>query len=50
MIFTVMYVLVPFDVIPEFVFGIYGYIEDILLFFIMSGYILIIYRNYIATG
>ena len=43
------YLLSPFDLIPETVFGIFGFIDDILFFFLLSIYISIMYRQYMAN-
>lgn len=45
---TVLYILIPYDIFPEFVYGIYGYIEDIIAFFILAFYLSRFYRNFIA--
>jgi RING finger protein 170 len=48
-IFALTYLLSPFDLIPETVFGLFGFIDDILLFFFLAVYITIIYRQIVAN-
>ena len=42
---SVMYVLSPFDIIPEAVFGLLGYLDDILVFFLLVIYATMVYRQ-----
>jgi RING finger protein 170 len=48
-IFALTYLLSPLDLIPETVFGLFGFIDDILLFFFLAVYITIIYRQIVAN-
>jgi RING finger protein 170 len=43
------YLVSPFDILPEAVFGVFGFIDDVLLFFFLAIYITIIYRNIVAN-
>ena len=40
----VIYLLSPFDIIPESVFGILGYIDDLMIVLIVVVYVSFLYR------
>jgi RING finger protein 170 len=44
-----LYFLSPLDIIPEALFGIFGFLDDILIVFLFAIYISIIYRQIIAN-
>lgn len=48
-LFALCYLLSPFDLIPETLFGIFGLIDDILIFLFLAVYITIIYRQIVAN-
>lgn len=48
-VIAVTYLLSPFDILPESVYGIIGLLDDILIFFFVAIYISIIFRQYIAN-
>lgn len=43
-----MYFLSPLDIIPEALFGLFGYLDDIMVFVVMAFYICTIYRQVIS--
>lgn len=43
-----IYLISPLDIIPESVFGFFGLIDDIFVLLVVSIYVSIIYRSYIA--
>lgn len=48
---AVFYVLLPFDLIPEVVFGIFGLLDDIIVFVLILMYVVVVFRNVISqTG
>lgn len=46
---AIFYCVFPIDLIPEALFGIFGYIDDFLILFSIAIYITVLYRNVIAT-
>lgn len=48
LILVVLYLLAPLDIIPEMVLGVFGYIDDLFIIVIVSIYISMIYRGYLA--
>lgn len=40
----ILYILIPFDIVPETVFGILGLVDDILIVFILVFYVTFMYR------
>ena len=48
-IFALSYLLSPLDLIPETVFGLFGFIDDLLIFLFLAVYITIIYRQIVAN-
>ena len=40
-----IYFIVPLDLIPEAVFGVLGFIDDLLLLMLLTVYLTIAYRN-----
>lgn len=47
--FVVLYLFTPFDVIPEAVFGIFGFVDDLLLLFLLIVGVSVIYRRFVVT-
>ena len=47
--FAFLYVLSPFDIIPEVAFGIFGLIDDLLVAGLFLMYATILFRNFVAT-
>jgi RING finger protein 170 len=45
-----MYVLSPFDIIPEAAFGLLGYVDDILVVFLLVIYATMIYRQAVINN
>lgn len=45
LIVIVLYVLSPLDILPEAVFGIFGFLDDLLFVLITVVYISILYRT-----
>lgn len=43
-----LYLLLPFDILPETVFGLIGYLDDIILIIIAMVYISFLYRAYLT--
>jgi uncharacterized membrane protein YkvA (DUF1232 family) len=48
--FAFLYILSPFDIIPEMAFGIFGLIDDILVFGLFVMYATILFRNFVTQG
>ncbi|EDV23326.1 E3 ubiquitin-protein ligase RNF170 [Trichoplax sp. H2] len=48
-VIAMIYVLSPFDIIPEAVFGILGLLDDLLIIVVILIYVTMIYRNIIAN-
>lgn len=46
----IMYVLSPFDIIPEAAFGLLGYVDDILVVFLLVIYATMIYRQAVINN
>ena len=46
---ALLYLLLPFDLLPEAVFGILGYLDDILVVLLLTVYVTVIYRNFVAN-
>jgi RING finger protein 170 len=44
-----LYVLSPFDIIPEAIFGVFGLFDDLLVAFGLLLYATVIYRNFVAN-
>ncbi|WAR24664.1 RN170-like protein [Mya arenaria] len=50
---ALLYFLSPFDIIPEAVFGIFGFLDDLFILLLLAIYVSMIYRNVVrdrATG
>lgn len=47
-ILLALYLLSPFDILPESVFGLFGYLDDLMLCLIAIVYISFVYRTYLA--
>lgn len=45
---AVMYLVSPLDIIPEAVFGLLGFLDDIFVLLLISVYLTIIYRGIVA--
>ncbi len=43
------YMLSPFDIIPEAVFGLLGMLDDIFIVFLLAIYFIYAYRNFMAN-
>lgn len=48
LLLLVVYLLSPFDLLPESVFGFLGYIDDLMILLIALVYVTFLYRNVIA--
>lgn len=46
---ALLYFISPLDIIPEAVFGILGFLDDLFVLLLLAIYISIIYRNYVQT-
>lgn len=46
---ALLYFFSPLDIIPEMVFGALGFLDDMLIMFIIAIYITMIYRNVLAN-
>jgi len=44
-LFALLYFVSPFDIIPEAVFGIFGFLDDLFIVLLLAIYVSIIYRN-----
>lgn len=44
-----LYLISPIDFLPEAVFGIMGFLDDIFVVMLLLVYITVIYRNVVAT-
>ena len=44
-----LYLISPLDILPEAVFGIIGFLDDIFIILLLAIYISIIYRQVVAT-
>jgi len=42
---ALLYFVSPFDIIPEAVFGIFGFLDDLFIILLLAIYVSIIYRN-----
>ena len=47
-IFAILYFLSPLDIIPEAVFGIFGFLDDLFILLLLGIYVSLIYRNVVA--
>lgn len=45
---AVFYVLLPFDLLPEVVFGIFGLLDDIIVFVLILMYLVVAFRNVLS--
>lgn len=45
---AMVYILSPFDIIPESVFGLIGIIDDVFVLLLFAVYISIAYRRFLA--
>lgn len=43
-----IYLISPLDVIPEAVFGLLGFLDDLFVFLLLAIYLSILYRRYLA--
>ena len=48
--FGVLYLLSPFDILPESVFGLIGLLDDLFVIFMLGIYITVLFRANIITG
>lgn len=46
---ALLYFFSPLDIIPEMVFGALGFLDDLIIIFIIAIYITMIYRNVLAN-
>jgi len=46
---ALLYLLSPFDIIPEMAVGFLGYLDDLFIMFIVAIYISMIYRGVLAS-
>lgn len=46
---AVMYLFSPLDIIPEAVFGVIGFLDDIFVMFVLAVYVSIIYRRLVSS-
>ena len=44
---ALLYFVSPFDIIPEAVFGILGFLDDLFILLLLAIYVSLIYRNVI---
>lgn len=49
-LFIILYILSPFDIIPESVMGFLGFFDDLLLLFCAAFYIIFMYRQFLARA
>ena len=49
-VFVLIYLLSPFDLLPESVLGVIGLVDDVLIVLAVLVYITIIYRARVAQG
>lgn len=49
MLLAICYLLSPLDLIPEALFGIFGFLDDIFIIIFFAMYITIIYRSIVAA-
>ncbi len=45
---AVLYLISPFDFIPEAAFGILGFLDDFFVLLLMAIYVSVVYREHIA--
>jgi len=50
LICMVMYLLSPFDLLPEAVLGVFGLLDDLMIFLIIIIYCTIMYRHVVTDG
>jgi len=48
-IIFIVYILSPFDLIPEAIFGIIGYIDDLIIFAVMILFVTNIYYDFLRN-
>ena len=48
--FALVYICLPFDLLPEFVFGVFGLIDDIIVVLMFAVYITIVYRDTLGNS
>ena len=46
---AIIYVLSPFDIIPEVVFGIFGLLDDLLISGLFLMYATVLFRNFVSV-
>ena len=46
---ALLYFISPLDIIPEAVFGILGFLDDLFILLLLAIYVTIIYRGFIAA-
>ena len=49
LILLIFYVFLPYDILPESVIGIIGYIDDFIILIVAFIYLTLIYRAYITN-
>lgn len=45
---ALLYFISPLDIIPEAVFGIFGFLDDLFIVLLLAIYVSLIYRNVVA--
>lgn len=48
-IILILYILSPFDLIPEAIFGIFGLLDDLIIFCVLIMYLMNFYQQYLST-
>lgn len=46
---ALLYLISPFDIIPEAAFGILGLLDDFFILLLLAIYVSIIYRRFVAS-
>ena len=46
---AIIYFISPLDIIPEAVFGLLGFLDDVFVMLLLAIYVTIIYRSFIAN-
>lgn len=49
-LFIILYILSPLDIIPESVMGLLGFFDDLLILFCAAFYIIFMYRQFLARA
>jgi len=48
-LFALFYLISPLDVLPEAVFGFFGFLDDVFVVLLITIYISVIYRRLVAA-